>query len=127
LTLQAGTGATGLKLSAAGNVQVVPATGSSASPTASITMNNRVGTATFTGFTTASAGTQAYTITNSTVLATSGIYCTVTNLNASTNGAQIGIQGITQAAGSFIVNTKNNGAGALGAGDNVLITFWVIS
>jgi hypothetical protein len=90
-------------------------------------MNNRVGVATFTGFTTASAGTQAFTITNSTVLTTSGVQVMVSNLNASGNGAQMGIQGITQAAGSIVVNTKNNGGGALGAGDNVLITFWIIS
>jgi hypothetical protein len=90
-------------------------------------MNNRVGVATFTGFTTASAATQDFTITNSTVLATSGILCVVSNLNASTNNAQMGLLGVTVAAGSFIVHTKNNGASALGAGDNVLITFWVIS
>jgi len=127
LTLQAGTGATGLKLSAAGNVQMVPATSSTASPTASVTMNNRVGVATFTGFSTAAAGTQAFTVSNSTVLTTSGIIVTVQNLNASTNNAQMSLVGITQSAGQFIVNTKNNGSGALGAGDNVLITFWVIS
>lgn len=128
VTIQAGSGATGIDLSAAGNVQMVPQSGSSASPTASITINNRVGVATFTGFTTANAGgTQNYTINNSTILTTSGIFLTVTSLNPSTNGAQIEIIGTTQAAGSLIVHTANNGAGALGAGDNVLITFWVIS
>lgn len=127
LTLQAGTGATGLKLSAAGNVQMVPATDSQASPSATSTINNRVGVATFTGFTTAAAGTQDFTIANNTVLATSGVMVHVANLNASTNGAQMSLVGVTQAASSLIVHTKNNGGGALGAGDNVLITFWVIS
>src|SRR6185369_899398 len=120
LTLQAGTGATGLKLNAAGNVQMVPATSSTASPTASVTMNNRVGVATFTGFTTASGSTQSFTITNSTILTTSGVIVTVANLNASAAGAEMTLLGVTQAAGSIIVNTKNNGGGALGAGDNVL-------
>lgn len=127
LILQAGSGATGLKLNAAGNVQMVPATDSQASPSAASTVNNRVGVVTFTGFTTAAAGTQDFTITNSTVLTSSGIHVTVANLNASTNGAQMSLVGVTQAAGSFVVHTKNNGGGALGAGDNVLITFWVIS
>ena len=127
LTLQAGSGTTGLKFSAAGNVQMVPGTQSVASPTASVTMNNRVGCATFTGFSTAAGGTQAFTISNTTVLTTSCVLVTVSNLNGSGNGAQMGVQGVTQAANSIIVNTKNNGAGALGAGDNVLINFWILS
>lgn len=125
-TVNAGTG--GLALSAAGAVSVVPATGGAASPAATATINSRVGVATFTGFTTAnSGGVQAYTIVNSTILATSGVFVEVTNLNVSTNGAFLTVTGIIQAAGSIIVNTANNGAGALGAGDNVLISFWVIS
>jgi len=64
LTLQAGSGSTGLKLNAGGNVQMVPATSSTAG--FAVTMNNRVGAATFTGLTTASGATQAFTITNST-------------------------------------------------------------
>jgi len=127
LVFNCGTGATGLKLNAAGNVQMVPATSSTASATTTAVMNNRVGVATFTGFTTASAATADFTITNSTVLTTSGILVTVANLNASTNGAEMTLIGVTQAAGSFIVHLKNNGGGSLGAGDNVLITFWVIS
>jgi hypothetical protein len=125
LVLHSGTG--GISLSAAGDVSVVPATSSTGSPTASVTMNNRVGCATFTGFTTAAAGTQSFTITNSTVLATSSVHVTVANLNASTNGAEMSLAGVTQATGSIIVNTKNNGGGALGTGDNVLINFWIIS
>lgn len=111
----------------AGNISVAPGTGSVASPTASITINDRFGVATFTGFTTASAGTQDFTISNSTVLATSAVNLSIANLNASTNAAVMTIIGVTQAAGSLVVHTKNNGAGALGTGDNVLITFWVYS
>jgi hypothetical protein len=61
------------------------------------------------------------------VTTTSAVDVRVSNLNASTNNAQMGVLGVTQAANSLIIHTKNNGAGALGAGDNVLITFWIYS
>jgi hypothetical protein len=121
IILTGGTGST----SGTGNVQVVPGTVSSA--TASATLNQRVGVATFTGFTTAGAAKQAFTIVNSKILATSFVSVSVSNLNASTNGALMGIQGVTQAAGSIVVSCINNAAGALGAGDNVLISFVVNS
>lgn len=124
-TIKAGSG--GLVLSpASGNASMVPATSSTASPTASVTMNNRVGVATFTGFTTAAAGTQAFVITNSAVLTTSGIFCSVANVH-NANDAQLTIQSvvINAAGGAFTVNVKNNGAGALDG--NVNISFWIIS
>lgn len=129
LTLQSGTGGISLATGATtpGSVSMTPATSSTASATSSVTMNNRVGCATFTGFTTAAAGLQGFTITNSNVLTTSCVLVTVANLNASTNGAEMSLLGVTQAAGSIIVNCKNNGGGALGAGDNVLINFWILS
>ena len=61
------------------------------------------------------------------VLTTSAVQVTVTNLNASGNGAFLTITGIIQAAGSIIVNTANNGGGALGSGDNVLVSVWVLN
>jgi hypothetical protein len=125
-TINAGSGGIVI-VPTAGNISVAPSTSTTASPTAAVTANVRLGCATFTGFTTASSGTQAFTITNSNVLTTSAVQVTVTNLNASTNGAQMGIAGVTQAAGSLIVHTINNGSGALGTGDNVLINFWVMS
>lgn len=97
-----------------------------ASPTATLTANQRVIRVRFTGFTTAAAGLQNYTIVSSQILANNPVLVTVTNLNASTNNAMIGIQGITQAAGSVIVHTINNSAGALGAGDDVNVTIWVL-
>jgi len=127
LTLQGGSGSIKLDTGTNGAIQMVPATSSTAAATSSVTMNNRVGCATFTGFTTAAGASQSFTITNSTVLTTSCVHVTVANLNASTNNAQMSILGVTQAAGSIIVNTKNNGSGALGAGDNVLINFWILS
>jgi hypothetical protein len=123
IVLQGGTGST----SSVGNVQIVPGTATSASPSASATLNQRVGVVTFTGFTTASAGDQAYTIVNSKILTTSFVMVSVANLNTSGNGAEIGVFSVTQAAGSIIVNTSNAGAGALGAGDNVLISFVINS
>lgn len=119
-TINAGTG--GLALSAGGAVSVAPATDTQASPTATATINARVGKATFTGFTTAAAATQVFTITNSIVTATSGILVTVHNAGA--NDAQMTIQRVNAGAGSFVVTTKNNGAAALNG--NVVITFWVI-
>lgn len=121
------TGGGSIDISSSGLVTMVPGTQSVASPTASATQNTNVGVVTFTGFTTAAAGTQDFTITNSEVAATSGLFVNVANLNASTNGAEMSLAGVTQAAGSFIVHTENTGSGALGAGDNVLISFWVIS
>ena len=52
---------------------------------------------------------------------------TVANLNTSTNGAFISLVGVEQSSGQIIVHTKNNGGGALGVGDNVLINVWVMS
>jgi len=122
-TLQAGTG--GLALDASGLVSVAPALGTSA--TATITVNERVIQATYTGFTTASGSFQNFTIASSLILTTSAILVSVANLNASTNAAFMGIEGIEQATGSIVVRTLNNGAGALGAGDNVIITVWILS
>ncbi len=130
-TINSGTGGIALSTGAiaanAGSISVAPLTATFASPTAAATMDRRVGRVTFTGFTTAGAGTQAFTITNATVIANSGIFVTVQNLNASGNGAMMTLTGVTTAVGSFIVNTTNSAVAALGAGDNVIITFWVIS
>ena len=121
IALSSGTGTRGL-------ISVAPAIPTAASPTATVTANTRVIHATFTGFTTADAGgAQAYTIVSSEILTTSAVQVTVTNLNASGNGAFLTITGIIQAAGSIIVNTANNGGGALGSGDNVLISVWVLN
>ena len=109
----------------AGVLAVVPATTTSAVPAATIHRN--VGALTITGLTTAAAATQVITITNNKVLTTSAVLCTATNLNASLNGAAIGIQSIVQAASTLLVTLVNNGGGALGAGDNVHVNFWVLS
>ncbi len=126
-TIQAGTGATGLLLNAGGNVQVDPGEDSIASPGDTATINTRVGVATFTGFTTAMGASDTISVLNSKVLTTSGVLATVTSLDASTNGALLTVDGIVISAGRIDIAFTNNGAGALGAGDNILLSFWVLS
>ena len=124
VNINGGTG--GINLAAAGIVTMTTTTPTAASPTASVTSNANVISATFTGFTTASAASQAFTITSSKITTSTPVIVTVSNLNASTNGALMGITGITQASGSIVVSTKNNGAAALGTGDTVFVNVWVL-
>lgn len=124
-TIQGGT--VGIILSAGGAVAVDPAVDTQASPTAASTQNFNVIRVIFTGFTTAQAASQSWTITSNKILVTSGIFVTVASLNASGNGAFMTINGVRQAAGSIVISTTNNGAGALGGGDNVLVTVWIVS
>jgi len=120
--VSAGTG--GISLAAGGAVDIEPATNSAAA--ASQTLNALVGVATYTGLTTAMGASATLTLSNSNITTSTGVICQVSNLNASTNGAFLTIDGITQAAGSIVVSYTNNGAGALGAGDNVLLSFLVL-
>jgi len=121
--VSAGTG--GISLAASGAVDIEPATNSAAAATQ--TLNALVGVATYTGLTTAMGASATLTLSNSNITTSTGVICQVTNLNASTNGAFLTIDGITQAAGSIVVSYTNNGAGALGAGDNVLLSFLVLT
>jgi len=116
------TGGGSIDLSSAGAVTMVANAASVASPTASSTQNFNVGAATFTGFTTASAGTQTFTITNSLVSATSQLFVSIAN--EGTNDARMQIQRVKRLAGSFEVYTINAGAAALNG--NTTITWWVI-
>jgi hypothetical protein len=116
----------GLEINTNGLVAIAGERDTQASPTAASTLNVNVGQGKFTGFVTAAAGTQAFTITCNKVIADSTIFVTVANLNASGNGARMTLTAVEQAVGSFIVHTTNNGAGALGAGDHVYINFWVL-
>lgn len=125
VNINGGTG--GVNLASGGQIAIAPVASTVASPTASLTSNVRVISATFTGFTTAMSASQAFTITSSKILATSAIMATVTNLNVSTNGAIMTLVGVTQAAGSIVVHTTNNGGAALGSGDNVLVNVWILS
>lgn len=116
------TGGGSIDLSSAGFVTMVAATDTQASPSATATIDTNVGAATFTGFTTASAATQTFTITNALISATSQLFVSIANEGA--NDAQMTVQRVKRLAGSFEVYTINNGAAALNG--NVTITFWAI-
>jgi hypothetical protein len=120
ITLAAGASG-GIVLSSSGNVSMAPSTATFAG--AAVTINARVGSGTFTGLTTASAASQQFTITNSQVAASSVLFVTVTNVGS--NDAQMTMQRVKPASGSFTVDVKNNGAAALNG--DVVINFWVIA
>jgi len=115
-----------LELKTNGLVQVDAVFVNAASPTATVTANQRVIAASFTGFTTAAAAFQSFTINSNIIVLGSHIQVTVGNSNVSTNGALMAIYGITYAVGGIIVRCVNNGAGALGAGDTVYINVWIL-
>ena len=129
--IKSGTGGISLASGATtpGSVSITPITGTVAQGgTDTVTANSRVIYATYTGYTTANAGgTQVFKVASSLITATSAVHVTVTNLNTSGNGAFLTVSGIIQASGLLTINTANNGAGALGAGDTVIISVWVIS
>lgn len=118
-TIQSGSG--GIHLTSAGLVAITNATDTQASPTATSVMNVNNGIATFTGFTTAAAGTQVFTITNSLVSTSSPLIVTACNEGAA--DAQMTVTRVKRAAGSFEVTLTNNGAASLDG--NVAISFLV--
>ena len=104
-------------------VSMIPATDTEASPTAAVTIDQRVFKATFTGFATAAAASQAFTITNSEFVAGSGVFVTVSN--AGSNDAKMTLTRVNvETTGTLIINTVNNGAAALNG--DVVITGWII-
>ena len=119
-TVQSGTG--GVVISGAGAVSMVPATNSAAA--ASLTLNARVGVATFTGLTTGAGSNVDLTITNSAVTQGQGIFCTVSNIGS--NDADITLEGcITETGGTLLLRCQNNGAAALNG--DIIATFWLIN
>lgn len=121
------TGAEPIELNCTGNLQIQPQTGTSATDTFNFGSPVFVGVITFTGFTTAMGASQEFSIGNAAHGAGAGMLCTVQNLNASGNGALMTLTGIIGGAGDFVVATTNNGAGALGAGDDVIISFMIFA
>ncbi len=113
----------GIALTGSGLVSVDPAVDTQASPTAASTINARVGRVTFTGFTTAAAASQVFTITDNLVVANSAII--VTAQNAGADDAQMTVARVNPGVGSFTVTLRNDGAAALNG--NVIISFWVLS
>ena len=119
-TIQGGTGE--VVLSAAGAVSMVPATATVAGT--SLTINARVGVATFTGQTTGAGVNVDLTITNSSLGSGDGVFCTVSNEGS--NDADITLEGcITETAGTLLLRCQNNGAAALNG--NITATFWIIN
>ncbi len=119
-------GATGsIQLNGSGLVSMAPGNVATVGGNPAATLDTNVGRLTFTGFTTAAAASQVFTITNAKVIANSGILVTVQNNGAA--DAQLTIARVNPAVGSFAVTVRNDGAAALDVGSNVIITFWVIS
>lgn len=121
VNINAGTG--GFNVASAGIATIAVVTTSSASPTATATINANLGSATFTGFTTAAAAAQQFTITNSLVTATSHILVSISNEGA--NDAKMTVARVSRGTGSFIVTAVNNGAVALNG--NLTVTFFILS
>jgi hypothetical protein len=116
------TGGGEITLSSSGNVTMAPGTASVAGT--SLTIDARVGVATFTGLTTAAGATEDLTITNSSLGAGDGIFVTVSNKGS--NDADMTLEGvITETAGTLTVHTQNNGAAALNG--DLIVTFWIIN
>ncbi len=114
----------GVQLNGGGNQKMEVVTASVASPTATVALNSRTGHAVFTGFTTAAAGKQNFTVTNTSHTATTQtILATVCNMG--TNDAQMTLTRVNnQTAGTLIFNTINNGADALNG--DVHVNFWIL-
>jgi hypothetical protein len=106
-----------------GLIAVTPASDTQASPSAASTVNSRVGTIAFTGFTTAAGGEETFTITNSLVTANSAIFVSISNLGA--NDARFSIARVFPGAGSFVVIAANSGIAALNG--DIRLNFWVIN
>jgi len=120
VTLTAGS-TNGIVFASSGNIKLTPATDTQAA--AAVTINAKVGVATFTGLTTAAAGTQDLTITNSEISEGSGVIVTVSNLGA--NDAQMIATRTLTAAGSVVVTVRNDGAASLNG--NIILSFIVLN
>ena len=90
-----------------------------ASPAVTVDIGSNRGSATFTGFTTAAAGTQLLTITNDWIDVGAPIMVTVQNSGA--NDAQMTVTQVETKDGSVEVVLTNNGAAALNG--DIVITF----
>ncbi len=112
-------GTAGLALNSAGQTSMDFLTDVVASPTATTVINARQAYATYTGFTTAAAGSQVFTITNSKVTAGSSVIATVNNLGA--NDAQMTMTRVVPGAGTIAITCQNLGAQALNGDVNITL------
>lgn len=117
-------GATGgITFNSNGNVSMGEATGTAASPTNTVTIDQRAIRATFTGFTTAAAASQVFIVNSAIVAANSAAVWGVSNGGA--NDAQMTVSRVQQGAGSITFTLTNNGAAALNG--DVIITIWIFN
>jgi len=117
------TGAAGsLQLNVAGQLGAASIQDTVASPATATDINARLGYSTWTGFTTAAAGTQVLTVNNNTVLANSAVMYSINNEGS--NDAQMWISRCQVDPGVLTFTLVNGGAAALNGDIN--ITFWVL-
>lgn len=96
------------------------------STSATVTHNERKGQIRLVGFTTASGGGALnLTLNNSKLLKTSSVMVTIMNLNESAGLPIMSLYGIILADGQLQVLMTNNGIGALGAGDDVIVNYQI--
>ena len=92
-----------------------------ASPTASITANSVPAVAaTFTGFTTAAAASQVFTIVSNLFHTTTNYQVTVSNTG--TNDAHMTLVRVNPLAGSVAITVTNNGAAALNGNVTIIVS-----
>lgn len=121
LALNAGSG--GVNINSSGIATIDALSDIVASPAVTAVINANVGYATFTGFTTAAAATEVFTITNNKVTAASSILISANNLGA--NDAQMTVTRVLPGVGTFDVTVTNFGTAALNGDIN--LTFWVLN
>lgn len=116
------TGGGVIALSSSGNVSMVAETATAASPTAIVEIDARVGTATFTGYTTASMAVQKFTITNMVSTTSKACFATATHTGAGDAQLTVGAQCLN---GSMVFTVTNVGLAAVNG--PILLSFWIIN
>ena len=107
ITLESDSG--GICFDSGGNISLTPATNSVAGT--SLTIDAKIGAATFTGLTTAVSAFETFTITNAEVSASSVLIVTISN--GGSNDARMTMARVNPAAGSFTVLSPNFGVAVL--------------
>ena len=115
------TGGGEITLNSGGNIKLTPATNSVAGN--SLTLNAKIGAATYTGLTTANGFQETLTVTNSEVSATSSIIFGLAD--GGTTDSQLIIRRLRAAAGSFSLLYENDGAGTLDG--DLILSFTVLN
>lgn len=103
------------------NDQIAGTAGPSA--TVATTLNARVGSVTYAGYTQAAAATLTITLTNAFITATSVIFAQMTDVSSNVTAMQL--SKINPGAGSAVITFTNNGSQAVNG--NLQLNFWVLS